>query len=955
MSTLAPGMTLSNRYRISRLLSDKGGFGVLYEGLSLASHQKVAIKQNRAKPTDPDYTESCEQFHREADMLRALRHPNLVRFEEYFEDPSGAQFLVMEFIPGDDLLDLAQRQAQPFPEAQVLEWGRILCNVLAYLHSQTPPIIHRDLKPQNVKLQPDGRLVLVDFGIAKVFKPGQKTLPGALGCSSGFSPVEQYHIAGLYGTGTTERTDIYALGATLYFLLTQQIPTNAMERYARQLAINPLSFNPTLSAPTVNAITKAMQIKPEDRFQTAAEMGQALAQAQQALGVVSPPPIGISAKVCPACGTTNRGAARFCQKCRSPLMGIAPVAAPIQRVPVPCPRCGYPVRLGARFCSQCRTSLPWAISAPAPSVPFDAAQGRACGHCGTLNRAGARICKSCGTPLVSLPAMPQMPLPLIPSPPPIPTQPGQCPRCGQVNSPSEVYCQRCGYQLQPVSPSVSQPAQPIPVTASAQQSVLPVPSAGSGQAPVSPLPQPSGPLPEQFTVGWILFALGVAAIVLGLWQWLGGLPLTLAIPLIALGIFTALAGRDLLDLFDSARGNAPVWLAFVFGDANRGRRMGTIAATLWFVIGCATAWLVLPLTLVGGMAFVLNVLISERLVRSVGGHYARPGLVTLIGWLLVFTGIGAIPGVALLIPKPWAQRAASAVLALLAALAAGGVLIALANLNTPASGYPLGWTVPGTGISAFVAGLLTSSATLLIGSLAAMRYLSTVKLNLTQTAMRRELNVAAWMLFVTGWVMFVLAFAWVGLPWGVQAFVICAVIGTLAVLGGRDLLNLGAAYVACDPERGRRMGILAAAALAVVSAAMAWQFYPIIFLAIAIFLLRVLMGAQAILLCSGKPGAPAGVTLIACALIPTGIGSFPGILMLQGNAQGWRWARPTLVVLGAAGLALAWWVWSSEIQGATSISPVNLTLISSSIALAVGAGVALRYLQSPVVRKYFGV
>lgn len=919
MSTLAPGMTLSNRYRISRLLSDKGGFGVLYEGTSLASKQKVAIKQNRAKPADPDYKESSEQFRREAEMLRALHHPNLARFEDYFEDPSGAQFLVMEFVPGDDLLELAERQTQPFPEAQVLEWGRILCGVLTYLHNQTPPIIHRDIKPQNVKIQPDGRLVLVDFGIAKVFKSGQRTRRGALGYTPGFSPVEQY------GAGTTERTDIYALGATLYLLLTLRMPDDALERSVKQLPLNLQVFNPTLSAMTVNTITRAMQIEPKDRFQTAAEMGQALAQAQQALG------IGISAKVCPVCGTNNRGAARFCQKCRVPLGGVS-VAAPIQRVP--CPRCGYPVRLGARFCSQCRTPLPWAIGA--------SAQGVVCTRCGMLNRASARICKSCGMPIISQPAPP-----LIPLPPSIPTQPGQCPSCGQVNSTSEVYCQRCGYQLQAVSPAASQPAQPIPATFPAQKPAVPIPA--------SPLLQSSNPLPEQFTAGWILFAVGVAAIVLGLWQWLGGLTWTLTLPAIALGIFTAIAGRDLLDLFGSARGNAPVWLAFAFGDANRGRRMGTIAATLWFVIGCATAWLVLPLTLVGGMVFVLNILLSERFVRSVGGTYARPGLVTLIGWLLVFTGIGTIPGVALLIPKPWAQRAASAVLAFLAVLAAGGVLIAFLSLTTPASGYPLGWTVPGTGISAFVAGLLTLSLAMLIGALVAMRYLSTVRLNLTQTAMRRELNVTAWTLFVTGWVLFVLAFVWAGLPWGVQAFVVCVAIGTLAVLGGRDLLNLGAAYAACDPERGRRMGIIAAAALAVISAAMAWQFFPIALLAIAIFLLRVLMGPQAILLCGGKPGPPAGVTLVACALIPTGIGSFPGILMLQANAQGWQWARPVLVALGAAGLALAWWVWSSGIQGAASISPVTLTLISSSIALAVGAGVALRYLQSPVVRKYFGV
>ena len=313
-----PGTILHNCYQIERVLSKKGGMGLLYLARDQSTHSLVAIKRN--KDTTPD---ARAQFHREADLLRPLRHPNLVQVEDYFEDPTGAQFLVMEYIQGDDLDDLMDRRRTPFDESQVIEWSKILCNVLGYLHKQVPPIIHRDLKPGNIKIRPDGALVLVDFGIAKMFKPGQKTQRGARAFSPGYAPIEQY------GAGTDQRTDLYALGAVMYFLLTTQAPDEALARMQ-----NPQIHLPNVTPPIAATVVKALQVKPPDRFQTADEMLAALTVVQQ--GARGSSGIGISTKACPLCGAPNRGNAVFCFTCGKRL-GIS---APAPPVGVTCPNCG---------------------------------------------------------------------------------------------------------------------------------------------------------------------------------------------------------------------------------------------------------------------------------------------------------------------------------------------------------------------------------------------------------------------------------------------------------------------------------------------------------------------------------------------------------------------------------------------------------------------------------------
>jgi serine/threonine protein kinase len=201
---LATGTVLRDCYRIDALLG-AGGMGAVYQAWDTRFDQYVAIKENAmASPA------SARQFEREAKMMARLRHPSLPRVVDYFVTPDGAQYLVMDYVEGEDLAQMLKRVG-PLDEVRALAWIEQVCDALAYLHGRKPPIIHRDVKPQNIKVTPQGEVFLVDFGIAKVGDAQARTETGALGVTPGFSPPEQY------GTGGTDvRSDVYALGATLY-------------------------------------------------------------------------------------------------------------------------------------------------------------------------------------------------------------------------------------------------------------------------------------------------------------------------------------------------------------------------------------------------------------------------------------------------------------------------------------------------------------------------------------------------------------------------------------------------------------------------------------------------------------------------------------------------------------------------------------------------------------------
>ncbi|MCX7642279.1 MAG: serine/threonine-protein kinase [Armatimonadetes bacterium] len=264
---LGQGDVLQGRYRIIKVLGC-GGMGAVYyaEDLRL-NNRPVAVKENF--DTSP---EAAAQFSIEAELLANLRHPNLPQVFDYFTEPrTGKQYLVMEYIAGEDLEDIVEKRG-PLDERNALRVMLQVFDAVDYLHRQNPPVIHRDIKPSNIKVQPDGTAILVDFGIAKRYLPGRETVGAAAAVTPGYSPPEQY------GQGITDqRSDIYALGATLYFALTGQVPPEAIERVTHgDKLVPPSRINPRVSPHIEQAILKAMSIRPIDRFATVMDFKRAL-------------------------------------------------------------------------------------------------------------------------------------------------------------------------------------------------------------------------------------------------------------------------------------------------------------------------------------------------------------------------------------------------------------------------------------------------------------------------------------------------------------------------------------------------------------------------------------------------------------------------------------------------------------------------------------------------------
>lgn len=256
---LAKGIFLLDRYRIDELLG-AGGMGAVYYAWDMRLNRGVALKENVLATVS-----SNEQFAREAQTLARLRHNHLPAVHDYFILPTGAQYLVMEYIEGYDLAQVVKRYG-PLPEARVLVWTEQICSALAYLHSQQPPIIHRDIKPQNLKLTPRNEIFLVDLGLTKVGDAQAKTVTGAQGGTPGYSPLEQYGMG-----GTDPRSDLYALGATLYTLLTGQVPPESIARVTEMQALVPTHhLRPDVTPALARAIEAALEVRPTQRPQSVA-------------------------------------------------------------------------------------------------------------------------------------------------------------------------------------------------------------------------------------------------------------------------------------------------------------------------------------------------------------------------------------------------------------------------------------------------------------------------------------------------------------------------------------------------------------------------------------------------------------------------------------------------------------------------------------------------------------
>ena len=218
--SLPEQVLLSGRYQLESRIG-QGGMGAVYKASDTRfNNRSIAVKEmSRAGLSPANVQEAEAAFEREAQILAELLHPNLPRIYEHFTEGERS-YLAMDFIEGQTLEDyLEKAQGRPLPLDQVLEWGKQLCDVLDYLHTRQPPVVFRDLKPSNVMISASGHIFLIDFGIARIFKPGQSHDTVALG-SPGFAAPEQYGKA-----QSSPRSDIYSLGALLHNLLTGVDPS----------------------------------------------------------------------------------------------------------------------------------------------------------------------------------------------------------------------------------------------------------------------------------------------------------------------------------------------------------------------------------------------------------------------------------------------------------------------------------------------------------------------------------------------------------------------------------------------------------------------------------------------------------------------------------------------------------------------------------------------------------
>ncbi|MBX3292825.1 MAG: protein kinase [Acidobacteria bacterium] len=283
MKPISPNTMIQNRYLVVHQIG-KGGMGEVYLAVDQRLGSAVAIKRMTLIGDDV----MAAAFEREAKVLGRLRHPVLPKVIDHFVDANG-QFLVMEHISGDDLAKRLETAGKPFPLSWVMFWSDQLLDGLNYLHSHEPPIIHRDIKPQNLKLTDENHIVLLDFGLSKDFDTGKGDSPvnsaSVSGYSPAFAPMEQ-----IRGSGTNARSDIYSFAASFYQLLANAIPTDALARADAMLGgagdpVIPLHVaNPQVPEGVSAVFMKALSVRQDERYATAAEMQRELRRAFNASG-----------------------------------------------------------------------------------------------------------------------------------------------------------------------------------------------------------------------------------------------------------------------------------------------------------------------------------------------------------------------------------------------------------------------------------------------------------------------------------------------------------------------------------------------------------------------------------------------------------------------------------------------------------------------------------------------
>lgn len=306
---LTPDDILQDRYRIVRRLSH-GGMGAVYEAIDRRVKSTVAIKETFAMTE-----EGRRAFRHEAQRLANLEHEAFPKVFDHFEEGEGL-YLVMQLVRGEDLAERLKERINyhegPFSPVKVLEWADQLLDALELLHEYRPPIIHRDIKPSNLKLTQRGKIILLDFGIAKGVAGLMSATDGSIKAASpNFSPLEQIlridetsveillaisqeSVEKILQKGTDPRSDIYALGATLYCLMTGKLPADSRLRAlavwaGRQDPLQPASkLNAQVTDAASNVLMQAMALDPSERIADAATMRQRLREVVGAPAYIPP-------------------------------------------------------------------------------------------------------------------------------------------------------------------------------------------------------------------------------------------------------------------------------------------------------------------------------------------------------------------------------------------------------------------------------------------------------------------------------------------------------------------------------------------------------------------------------------------------------------------------------------------------------------------------------------------
>lgn len=288
MQRLKDGTILRGRYRLNNI-EGQGGMGNVYQAEDLRLPGRLcAIKevQPERNATQEMREQEQAQFLREASLLARLDHPNLPKVSDFFTEGEH-EYLVMDYVPGKnlkELIDDSKLSGKPLGLSFVMAWARQILDALEYLHRQDPPILHRDIKPANIKLTPDDRIKVVDFGLAKLMvADDSRTITVIQGRGTAYyTPLEQY---GGESGHTDARSDIYALGATIYHLLSGRPPPEAKQRFLSPESLQSLKkLNKQVTKNLSDAVDWALEMHPDDRPSSIAELRNAI------LGTTPRPP-----------------------------------------------------------------------------------------------------------------------------------------------------------------------------------------------------------------------------------------------------------------------------------------------------------------------------------------------------------------------------------------------------------------------------------------------------------------------------------------------------------------------------------------------------------------------------------------------------------------------------------------------------------------------------------------